>query len=165
MNKRSLATYLIAKPFSKLFANASRLSTLVQGELNPLYTVTLSNGKGIKFSCPNPTTLWRAQTLLSKEPDTIEWIDSFKEGDILYDVGANVGCYSLYAALKKKCRVYAFEPESLNYGVLNRNIHLNGIDDRVQAYNIAVSSQAELGELNLKIFDYGGGITQFRRSS
>src|ERR1044071_9834964 len=39
---------------------------------------------------------WRADTYATKEPDTIAWIDQFvQEGDVLYDVGANIGLYSL----------------------------------------------------------------------
>lgn len=45
--------------------------------------------------------LWRAETYETKEPDTIEWIDLFfREGDVIYDIGANIGQYSLYAAKK-----------------------------------------------------------------
>ncbi len=39
--------------------------------------------------------LWRAETYTTKEPDTLAWIDAFfREGDVIYDVGANIGQYS-----------------------------------------------------------------------
>ena len=80
--------------------------------------------------------LWRAETYETKEPDTIEWIDSFfREGDVIYDIGANIGQYSLYAAkkLKGNCRILAFEPEALNYSKLNKNIVLNNLTDSITA--------------------------------
>lgn len=43
---------------------------------------------------------WRFDTLLEKEPDTIEWIDGFRLGETLWDIGANVGIYTIYAALR-----------------------------------------------------------------
>ena len=36
------------------------------------------------------TVRWRVDTLFIKEPITIKWIEGFKEGEILYDVGANM---------------------------------------------------------------------------
>ena len=53
-----------------------------------------------------------------------------------WDVGANVGVYSLYAA-RARARVVAFEPSPSNYYVLNRNIEINGLDERVSALCIA----------------------------
>ena len=37
--------------------------------------------------------------LLTKEPGTIAWIEGFTEDDVFWDVGANVGLYSLYAGI------------------------------------------------------------------
>ena len=50
------------------------------------------------FTVPNQLNLFRINTFSSKEPETIKWIDSIPEGTVLWDVGANVGLYSCYAA-------------------------------------------------------------------
>lgn len=42
---------------------------------------------------------WLYDTLLEKEPETIEWIDGFGAGETMWDVGADVGIYSIYAAM------------------------------------------------------------------
>ena len=52
----------------------------------------------IKYNIVNQTTLWRAQTIFNKEPITISWIRSFKKNKCMFDIGANVGIYSIYAA-------------------------------------------------------------------
>jgi FkbM family methyltransferase len=78
-------------------------------------------------------------------------------GSVFLDVGANVGLYALTAAVGRECTVYAFEPESQNFALLNQNIALNGISDQVTAFCAALSDRAELARLFLSRFDIGGG--------
>jgi len=40
---------------------------------------------------------WRFKTLFEKEPETIDWINSFRKEDVFWDIGANVGIYSIWA--------------------------------------------------------------------
>jgi FkbM family methyltransferase len=110
---------------------------------------------------------WRADTYASKEPDTIAWIDAFvKPGEVLYDVGANIGQYSLYAArrLEGDLRVFAFEPEALNYARLNQNIVLNGLSDSVTAYCLAVADRTALDYFYVKAFAPGASLHCWGRS-
>jgi FkbM family methyltransferase len=71
--------------------------------------------------------------------------------DILVDVGANMGGYSMLAAARG-ARVYAFEPESQNYALLNRNIYLNGAAERISAYCVALSDCEKFSQLYLAEF-------------
>src|SRR5262245_11213846 len=96
-------------------------------------------GQRIRYSTPNRLTAWRASSLFTKEPDTIAWISSFGKDHVLLDIGANVGMYTISAAVARGTTVYAFEPESQNYALLNRNIHDNGVSDRVFAFCAALS--------------------------
>jgi FkbM family methyltransferase len=82
---------------------------------------------GLTFLCDDPIEVWRAQSLLEKEPGTIAWLDRLQPGDVFYDVGANIGVYSLYAA-KRGAKVYAFEPNAINALHLARNAKANGLD-------------------------------------
>ncbi|MBI3945342.1 MAG: FkbM family methyltransferase [Armatimonadetes bacterium] len=105
--------------------------------------------------------LWRAQTYTTKEPDTLAWIDAFlREGDVVYDVGANIGQYSLYAA-KRGCKVLAFEPEALNYAKLNRNIVLNELGDSITAYCLAVTDRTTMDVFYVKAFSLGASLHAF----
>lgn len=56
-----------------------------------------------------------------------------KEEDVVLDLGAHCGYYTLLAArlVGRKGKVYAFEPEPINYGLLIKNIELNGYDNIV----------------------------------
>ena len=53
------------------------------------------------------------------------------EGSVVWDIGANVGLYSCYAAKHRGCRVFAFEPYVFNLEILARNIYLNQLSERV----------------------------------
>lgn len=123
--------------------------------LNPRCTLTY-DGVDITYLTPNTHTRWRVDSLFEKEPCTIDWIASFNENEVLVDVGANVGMYTVFAALTRRVRVYAFEPESQNYALLNRNIVANNLGQRVRAYCLALSNYTALGELHLSEFVAGG---------
>jgi len=85
-----------------------------------------------------------------KEPDTVRWIETFDVGDVFYDVGANVGSYSLVAA-QNGARVYSFEPEAMNYGRLIQNIGLNpDIEDRITPICSALWDKQELLTMYMK---------------
>src|ERR1700731_1654383 len=95
-------------------------ASIVEDLNNKAVTVTRVPGGAIKFSTPSPLLIWRANTAVSKEKDTIEWIGSFHENSVFWDVGANVGIYSLYAATTRPAMTLAFEPLAANYHILNR---------------------------------------------
>src|SRR5882757_3510129 len=89
--------------------------------------------EGITFLTPNSHCLWRVQTLATKEVDTIAWLSKMQSGEVLFDVGANMGQYSLIAA-KKGLTVYAIEPESQNFALLCRNIAVNKMGELVKPF-------------------------------
>jgi FkbM family methyltransferase len=128
----------------------------------PLTTERVATPRGtVAFHCLGHTALWRAQTLLTKEPETLEWIDRFADGDVYWDIGANVGMYALYAAISRKIRVLAFEPSAANYFLLNRNIELNELADWMQAYCLAFADGTRIDTLNMQNTDLGGALSSF----
>jgi FkbM family methyltransferase len=115
----------------------------------------------IAFYCLGEVALWRARTLLTKEPETIEWIDSFRDGDVFWDIGANVGVYTLYAAITGKLDVLAFEPSASNYLLLNRNLEINRLSERVRAYCVAFAGETRIDALNMQSTQFGGAMSSF----
>lgn len=77
-------------------------------------------------------------------------------GEPAVDVGANIGVYTLRMAKKlgPTGRVYAFEPEPENFGVLTKNIEDNGFTG-VRALNIALSDRRASVSLHLSWDNYG----------
>lgn len=79
-----------------------------------------------KMRQESPMEKYRAETFWTKEPETLEWIRSFKPTDMFFDIGANVGVYSLYAAsVFPRMVVFSFEPMPENYEALSGNIKEN----------------------------------------
>jgi hypothetical protein len=80
-------------------------------QLNPA-TVVVHDGVQIVYCTPTQTTKWRADGAYYNEPRTHEWIAEFTADEVVFDVGANVGMYTMWAAMTRRARVFAFEPES-----------------------------------------------------
>lgn len=119
------------------------------------------DGHEARFEVSNDMARWRVDTLFTKEPVTIEWLRGMPRGAVLYDIGANVGMYTVFAALAREARVLAFEPESQNYALLNRNIALNALESRVAAYCAAVSDATQADRLYLSDFEAGTSCHSF----
>jgi FkbM family methyltransferase len=94
----------------------------------------------------------RANAVLTKQPATIAWIDAFAPGSVFWDIGANIGVYTLYAALREDVRVVACEPAAVNYFQLAANCEINGIDRRVDCLPIGVGRSAALARIGVSQF-------------
>ena len=95
------------------------------------------------------------------EPDTLAWLDRLPDGAVLWDIGANIGQYTMYAALQDGVRVLAFEPAGASYAILTRNIEINRMDDRVSAYCLAFSDKTALGDFNMATTEAGSSMHAF----
>lgn len=115
----------------------------------------------LKFAAPNTLCKWRAKTFSDKEPETLEWINSIPRGAVLWDIGANVGLYSVYAAKKCNCQVWAFEPSVFNLELLARNIYLNGLTDHVCIIPLALSDRLGASQMHMTSTDWGGALSTF----
>ena len=124
-------------------------------QLNPRCELN-HNGVSVVYATPNVHTRWRVDSLFQKEPCTVEWIAGFAAGEVLVDIGANVGMYTVWAAKTRGVRVCAFEPEAQNYALLNRNIVLNDLSSLVRAYCLALSDASGYSELHLSELVIGG---------
>ncbi len=95
------------------------------------------------------------------EPWTVDWIEQWiRPGEVLYDLGANVGAYSLVAAKKPGggARVYAFEPGFSTYAALIENLVLNAADRDITALPVAIGERTELTHLALSQLDAGAAL-------
>ncbi len=62
-----------------------------------------------------------------------------RANELFLDVGANVGSYTVLAAGAAKARVIAVEPIPSTFEVLQRNVALNALDDRVDCHRLGLS--------------------------
>jgi len=104
--------------------------------------VEISDGDSqYRFKCRTFPEFSRSMKLFLKEPGTCDWIrDQVKPGDVFYDIGANIGIYTILAARHTgdSGRVYAFEPHSANFTRLLDNIRVNNFEHIVKPCNFAL---------------------------
>jgi FkbM family methyltransferase len=113
------------------------------------------------FYTPNAVCRYRTDTFSTKEPETLEWIDRFGNEGAFYDIGANVGLYSVYYAKSHGGAVYAFEPSVLNLGLLAKNISINDLSDRVVIVPNPLTSENQVAPFHLSMLDEGGSMSTF----
>ncbi|QQG45461.1 MAG: FkbM family methyltransferase [Candidatus Sungiibacteriota bacterium] len=82
-----------------------------------------------------------------REPETVAWLENnFRPGEILYDIGANVGAYSLIAwtVTAGQGRIYAFEPGFSTFDALVQNLILNKCGDKIIPLPVALADRTEI---------------------
>ena len=108
------------------------------------------------FSINSDLEEYRINSIFQKEPETIAWIDSICNSDsVFYDIGANIGIYTLYMNYKNPMmQMFCFEPVQNNFNSLQNNIILNNAKN-VHPFNIALSNNNMI--TNLFISDTRNG--------
>lgn len=123
----------------------------VRDGLGHVFTIETSNGHEVH----------RAQTFKEKEPETLDWIrrfGNFTNEPVFFDVGANIGIYSLYAAsFYENIDIYSFEPDIQSCAALCRNVYMNNF--RVNVYPVAISEGSGLEILHTSIMKAGAGAS------
>jgi FkbM family methyltransferase len=118
-------------------------------------------GVPMRFAVPNMQNVWRIDTFSSKEPETLEWIDRIPKGSVVWDIGANVGLYAVYAAKARGCRVIAFEPSVFNLELLARNIVLNDLTRQIIIVPLPLSDERSSNTMNMTSTEWGAALSTF----
>jgi len=131
------------------------------------YYSKIINNKKINFFCPSGRTFVRVQQLYTKEPETINWVENFQSQNsnkiVFWDIGANIGLYSIYAAVKfKDIEITAFEPSTSNTRTLSRNISINNLEGKINIFPLALSDKENIiSYFNETRFAEGGSMSNF----
>ena len=118
-------------------------------------------GNKIHIFIPNQLCEYRANTFFSKEPETISWIDKYGKKSVLYDIGANIGLYSLYHSITNQTQSYAFEPSVFNLIQLTKNININKCKDLIYVISNPLSNVNSISEFNYSSSIEGGALSSF----
>ncbi len=109
---------------------------------------------GVSFTlpCNNWVTHFRWYLFKSKEPEVRHYINTYvKEGDVFFDIGANIGVFSVYAGKRyKDLSVYCFEPEYSNLHTLKENIIRNDLTDKLKIHSVAIGNFVGMSSLHLQ---------------
>ena len=157
--KNALAQFLVFT--NSLIVKLPRGRFATSLGLQKIWNVTYKseiNSKYLYFHIPNWLAFYRAKTLLTKEPETIAWLNKIKTNSVIYDIGANVGVYSIYAAAMRDCRVMSFEPSFLNLELLFRNIQTNNLQDKITIVPLSLSNKSQIEDFYMQEGDniWGG---------
>ena len=153
----------ILKKLSKYESGMKLIDKVVYNTLNRNKKVKHKNIE-LVYSTPNYLNYYRAKTFSIKEPETLDWIDDFDKNSILWDIGANIGLYSCYAAKKNNCNVYAFEPSVFNLEMLAKNINLNSLINNISIVPLPLNYKIGFNNLNMTTMEWGGAISTFGES-
>jgi FkbM family methyltransferase len=107
-------------------------------------TSDAEDGAVYRFHCDSFEAYQRARRFLGKEPETIKWIrEKLRPDDVFLDVGANIGVFSLFSAMRLSTdgHVYSCEPHLPTAAQLLKNVATNGLEDRISVLAIAVSGE------------------------
>ncbi len=131
---------------------------------NSSNTTVIFENKKYTFFNPSNLTYWRTKTFEKKEPETMDWIKNFSlKKPIFWDIGANIGLYSIYAAKQNSyTEVISFEPSGLNLGILERNIVLNDLNENITVFQIPLFNKSnDLMYMNESSNEEGGALNSF----
>lgn len=153
----------VKRQFSLLLYRLDRIQGAAGAKLRGRFALTLTSHPWTVDTRHGPLSFIslgkgpaaRAGSMLTKQPSTIEWIDRFPPGSVFWDIGANVGVYSLYAARRGDTQVVAFEPAGVNYFVLSANCEVNGLDDRVTCLQIGLGKAKGVAQMEMSQLEPG----------
>ena len=138
---------------------------------NLLYYTLIDNHKIVevnhnnifyKFYSLSLMTNSRYKNFFNAEPQTIKWINTFKEGMVFWDIGSNIGLYSIYYAKKNiNNKVICFEPSVFNLEILSRNIVLNKLENNISIFPLPLNNKAIKNNFNMNNTEYGGALSGF----
>jgi FkbM family methyltransferase len=92
------------------------------------------------------------------EQEEIGLLDKYiRDGDLVIDLGANIGWHTIAAARKsgKQGCVVAFEPEPYNFSLLKRNLIANGLFEHCRLLNMAVADATKNVLFEKSDYNYG----------
>ena len=161
----TVAVRIVTLPLPQLYKK--RVLAKIISKLDEGGTTEITTTKGnIKLhSLRGIYTVKRVEKFKDDEPELLEWINQFREGEIFWDIGSNIGTYSLYAGLNPKITVYSFEPSAFNFGLLVEHIKINNMGNRIKPFCMAFGDTTDITNLQMKDTHIGHARNLFENES
>lgn len=168
-NLKNMKTIIIK--FIKLFVKTLKRITFGKFIIDKILLFSIENtrkiehnGFSLSFHVPNRLNEYRVLSFSDKEPETLKWIDSIPVGSVIWDIGANVGLYSIYAAVSRNCNVFSFEPSVFNIELLARNIFLNKMTNKITIIPLPLSDSLKINHMRMTTTEWGGALSTFEKN-
>lgn len=141
-------------PFEDMF-----WQTLTKRKRRVVHQSSLHGEVSLDILQVNTITNWRAATFSSKEPETLEWIDSFESSWSFIDVGANIGLYSMYYLSVHEGQAFCVEPSVNNLQQLAMNLRINDMSERAILFAVALGAKRSFANLQALTIQPGSAET------
>lgn len=118
------------------------------------------DGINLTIPCENWITHFRWYNFKIKEIEVRNFIRQMMgDEDIFFDIGANIGVFSVYAAkIHPNSKVFSFEPEYSNLHLLKNNVISNKIDHQIHIVSVGISDKVGFSKLYLSNLDSGAAV-------
>ncbi len=129
---------------SHLGAAIGRRLTNVNDDQSSIVTVKMKDGSIMRLDVRSRTEIWAYWTGRYDNDIISKLATCLEKESVVFDVGANVGFYSI--ALAKRLQplggsLYAFEPVSSNFSRIVESTKLNGLEQVIQSFNLALGDE------------------------
>jgi|TARA_B110000971_G_C20040176_1_gene517732 FkbM family methyltransferase len=161
MNKIKNIIKNLIKNIFRIFFFKELLFLITRIVDNDFYKIP-ANGKNYFFAKSGKLNEYRIKTFITKEPETIDWINKFETNKIFWDIGANIGLYSLYASINSNSKVFSFEPSVFNLELLTRNINLNSQNKNISLIPLCLSHDNSISEFYCTSLEKSGALSSFK---
>ena len=142
------------------YIKENNLSPILFNSRNAL----VESKSGLYFVYPNNRKNWVILDILrtgNYEPlETKLFLNNVHDRDIVFDIGANIGWYSLSVAKEKKdVSVFSFEPDVEVFQLLKKNVNFNKFNGKIRLNNLAVGEKEEILLFESEEFDTLSHVT------
>lgn len=124
-----------------LKSNFSNWDSIIKRMINGKIPKVLIHRNGLEIHGTHMNTLSIYKEIFIKKVYSNDFV-KVAENDIVFDIGANVGIFSLFASEVEDTQVYAFEPHPNNFQVLESNVQMNN-KDNIKSLNYALGIKNE----------------------
>jgi FkbM family methyltransferase len=141
---------------------STRLRLGVRERMPEMVTIDVADPP-YRYLCESAEEYQRAVSLTWKEPGTFKFLhEDLQAGDVFYDIGANMGIYTVPAAhtVGERGRVFAFEPHVGNVRSLLQNVGANRLGDRVSVISSALHERSGFFDFNYSDWTPGTALSQ-----
>ena len=158
--------FLYERGIEKILPNLARraresMIKVIDADVREVIHQSQSKTTRFLLHTPNQTCAFRHETFSSKEPELLELIDEYGGDGAFYDVGANIGIYSIYYAKNNNGNVYSFEPSVFNLRQLAKNIMINNLENQINIISNPLSGKSGFAAFRSGGTNEGGALSSF----
>ena len=145
-----------------LRSHFSNWDTIIKRAISGKHCSILYLKNGLKIHNKHNNTLSIFREIFENKVYTNAIVE-IEQGDIVFDVGANIGVFSLFASMVKDVKIYGFEPHPDNFKLYTKNIEVNN-KSNITGLNCALGNEDSSRYLVNGVIPGGHKITNHKNN-